>query len=186
MNSQLTPQQLKDLRGSLKSSRLENAVKVIYSVGRNPRPLYGNNGVMLRTVGENFAGPLSFQRTYYDDFRGKEVMTEFAEFVEAKEHYDKSKTRNNLIELVLEAGDILFQEVVLEERHREHERYKEARKTLNEALNYVKKELNKRGIELRVVKRLAQVKYGVRTWMIRKKLPTKNPDLEKQLCLEEF
>ncbi len=180
--SQLTNEQLTDLRDSLRLSTLEKAVELIYLNG-TLRPLYGENSVMLRTLGNNFSFS-RYQHTYYDSFRDGEAMTEFAEFMQALADFDRSKTRDALVELILEAGDILYQSVVIDSKHRENPRYPEARDSIDSALGYVKKELENRGILFEKVRKLASMKYWIRGWMGTKGLPSKNKELEFQLCTE--
>ena len=174
-----------DIKDYINSTSLEDSVKVFYSFWK-ARPLYGPNSVMLRTVGDKFQGVTSYQKHYFDEFRGKEAMTEFAEFCDALKEFDTSKTRENLIEVILEAGDVLFQSIVLDLRYKENEQYSFARNQMDTALSYIKNELNRRGLSMETVTRIAKVKYGVRSWECLKELPSKDKDLEKQLCLEEL
>jgi hypothetical protein len=174
-----------EIRDYISSTSLKDNVKAIYSLGR-ARPLYGANSVMLRTLGDRFQGANSYQRSYFDEFKGKEVMTEFAEFCESLRDYDNSRTKDNLIEIILEAGDLLFQSIVLDSRHKENRHYSAARNEMDKALLYVEDELIRRGLSMQTVKNIAKVKYGVRSWMVLKGLPSKNKDLEKQFCLEEL
>jgi len=176
---------INEIKKFIYPTNLEDSVRAIYSSGR-ARPLYGNNSVMLKTLGNNFQGPDSYQKDYFDHFKYKKAMTEFAEFCESLKNYDNLQSRNNLIEVLLEAGDLLFQSVVLDLRHQGKTRYQNARSQMDKAMSYVAEELIKRGLSMDLVRKLARIKYGVRSFMIFKGLPPKNKDLEKRFCLEEL
>lgn len=183
MNSNLSKTQMADLRNSLKSSTLEKAVEVVCTSGACPRPLYGQNSVMLRALGDNF-NPADYQRTYFDKFRGKEAMTEFAEFREALTNYDSSQSEQNTLDLFLEAGDVLFQSKVVDLRHKENPKYPLAKSQIGSAITFVQDELERRGLSFDRVQALARIKYGILSWNINNGLPPKNKTLVEQLCLE--
>ena len=183
MAPNLTNEQIKELRNSLLSSPLEKSVRTIYSLRDIARPLYGQNSVMLRTLGDNF-DINSYSKNYFDEFRNKSAMTEFAEFREALDNYDSSSSSQNKLDLILEAGDLLFQRIVLDVRHRENPKYVLAKNELDNVMLYVGGELRKRGIPFEKVNQLAEIKYGIRSWMGVHNLPSKNKELEAKLCLE--
>ena len=174
-----------ELRSYISSTSFEEVARVFYSSGK-ARALYGENSVMLRALGERFQGADSYQRNYFDEFRGKEVMTEFGEFCEALRDYDNSQTNENLVEMILEAGDLLFQSTVINLRHKENPQYPAAREQMDEALLHVESELKKRGLSIETVNRIAIIKYGVRSYNCLKGLPVKDKNLEMKLCLEEI
>jgi len=173
-----------DLIDYLKSATLEDAVNIFHSSGR-VRPLYGRNSVMLRTIGDNFNVD-SYQRYYFDDFRRMKAMTEFAEFCDALKRFDILDDRERLLEVILEAGDILFQSRVLDLRHKENDQYRDARTKMNTAISYIRKELKKRGISMDTVVIISKIKYGIRSWRHLKGLAPKNKNLEKEFCLKRL
>ena len=176
---------INEIKKFIHLTSLEDSVRSIYSSGR-ARPLYGDNSVMLRTLGDNFQGSDSYQKDYFDHFKDEKAMTEFAEFCESLKNYDNSQSRNNLIEVLLEAGDLLFQSIVIDLRHQGKTQHQTARSQMDKAMSYVAEELRKRGLSMDLVRKLARIKYGVRSFMIFKGLPPKNKDLEKNFCLEEL
>ena len=173
-----------EIREYIRSHSLRESVREISST--RLRELYGQNSLMLRTLGDRFQGTVDYQRTYFDEARGKEVMTEFAEFLEALREYDRKKDRSDWIDLVLEAGDILYQSIVLDLNHQGHEQYMDARAQMDYALNYVERELAKRGLSMGAVRKMARIKYGVRCWRKLRGLEPKAKSLEKRLCREEL
>ncbi len=181
----LTQKLSEELEGFLGSSTLEGMVIPIYRSGP-PRRLYGRNSLMVRTLGENFLGPDSFEEFYYDDFKGIRRQTEFAEFMESVKNYDLERSNDQKTDMILEAADILFQSIALDVWHNSRERYIEARKTLDGVLDYVRGTLHQRGVPLSAAKKIAQIKYGIRVWMLSKGFSPKNPQFEKRRCTREL
>ena len=174
-----------ELMNFLGSSSLEDYINII-SPPTRCRPLYGKSSLITRTIGEGFSGPDSFTPTYYDSYKEAESETEFAEFIEAVKNYDANPIKDNLVHLVLEVGDLLFQRSVLDARHKTNPKYQEAVELIDIAINYSKQELERRNISLNLVTRLMNVKYGTRSWLNIRGFPTKNKELEQRLCIEEL
>ena len=94
---------------------------------------FGNKKILVNTR----------KLSYFDYFRGERAMTEFAEFCQALRNYDTSQNPNNLIEILLEAGDILFQSLVLDFVHQGDPQYPAARTQMDRAMSHVEEELKK-------------------------------------------
>lgn len=179
----ITDEQMKDLRRSF--GNLESKVKEIYSF-RKPRPLIGDNGILMRTLGEKFIGPSNYEKTYFDDRRKENAQTEFAEFIEALEVYDSSHLEEDRVELYLEAGDILFQKEAIDLWHKNDPCYSEVNNKFTTALSYVEQELSRRSMSIEDAKRAAVIKYSTRSWLSSQGLKAKDKELEKKICLEEL
>jgi len=179
----LGQEELSELRKSIGS--LESTILTIYST-RKPRDLMGDEGILVRTLGQNYQGPNQFTPQYFDERREKSVDTEYAEVVAALEIYDKNPTRDNEIELLLEVGDVIFQKEIVELKHRDNENYAEVMKQFSVALDYVTEELEKRDLSFNKAKQLVRVKYGSRAWLGAKGYKPKDKGLERQLCIEAY
>jgi len=180
---QLTNEQLIELKstfGDLESKANEN-----YAL-RKSRPIVGDDSVLMRTLGDDFKGPLSYKGTYFDEVRKKDVLTEFREFIDELLNYDASPSAVKKMDLYMEAGDILFQKAVLDLKHRENSFYPEVSGKFAVAISYVEEELSRRGLSIDSARRAAVIKYGVRYWLDTHGLKGKDEELEKMLCLEEL
>ena len=179
----LGQEELSALRESI--GNLESTILTIYST-RKPRDLMGDEGILVRTLGQNYQGPNQFEPQYFDERRERSVNTEYAEVAEALEIYDRNPTRDNEIELLLEVGDIIFQKEIVELKHKDNENYTEVMKQFNVALDYITDELNKRDLSFDKAKQLVGVKYGSRAWLGANGYKPKDKDLERQLCIEAY
>jgi len=165
------------------TSDLESSVLRIYS-HRSPRELLGDEGILVRTLGANYVGPLNRESQYFDKRRNEYVYTEFSEVLEALDVYDSDPTDENKVELLLEVGDILFQRKIVKLKHWENEAYVHVVNKFDSALRYITNELEKRSVSSNGVKKLAEIKYGSRAWLGVNGYESKNKDLELRLCLE--
>ncbi len=179
----LKQEELLELKRSIGS--LESTITSIYA-HRAPRDLNGSEGILVRTLGKNYQGPNKYEPQYFDERRGKNVDTEYAEVVEALEVYDKNPTRDNEIELLLEVGDIIFQREIIELKHKSHKDYTEVMRQFKLALDQINHELNKRKLSFERANQLVRIKYGVRAWLGANGHNPKDKDLEKQLCIEAY
>lgn len=169
---------------SLESSiiGLDQCVVEIYK-SREPRALYGPDSIHERTMGADFNPPGSFKKTYFDKKRGKEASTEFAEFVEALENYDKDPSEENAMDLLLEAGDILYQEAVVRVRHEETQGVSDFKTLMDIAFEYMSKQLESRGLSLGQAREITEIKYSIRVWLAQQGYkPNKDNDLEFEMC----
>jgi len=176
----LDENQKRELKASI--GPLEESIRTIYKT-RKPRQIEGNNGILVRTLGANFEGIHSYQASYQDDERGA-TATEFQEFIEAREMYDREVSPQSRQALLDEAGDLVFQRQVIETNHAGNPRYSEAIKQFTAALRYVEEQLRQRGLSIKTAERIAQVKYGVRAYLQDHGLPGKDKGLEAELCAE--
>jgi hypothetical protein len=171
------------LRESIES--LESTIAIIYKT-RTPRDLTGPEGILTRTLGNTFQGPENYQLQYFDQRRAKKVDTEFAEVIEALEIYDRDPTKDNEIELLLEVGDILFQQAIIGLKHTEDTDYTLAQELFGLALNYITGELHDRRLSFQKAQELVKIKYGARAWLGTNGYDPKDKALERQLCLNTY
>lgn len=179
----LTAENIKELR-KLQPKPLSELITRLYKLSNSPpRSLNGNNSILQRTFGDNFRGPNDYRHTFFDYYKGIETQTEFDEFCEALRVYDEDSSRENLAELLLEFGDILYQKESIK-RHKDEEQYQSARDTMAKGIRYARRELSSRGIKSSLGKTAAIIKYGARVWCKERDLPVKNKDVERKLFLE--
>ena len=191
-----TEASLEKLRGYIDTSTLEDSIETIYSLG-SPRPLLGENSVVLRTFGDHFKGinrgqetsfeeVRAYQGTYFDTLKEEERPTEFAEYVDAVINYDKDNSEENRISVLDEVGDILCQRKVVEVRHGENEKYKEVMEIFDSLLGMIKEDLSGRGLNLDDAYRIARIKYACRSHLGEEGYNPKNKALERRLFFEHF
>ncbi|MBR9705993.1 hypothetical protein GOV14_03095 [Candidatus Pacearchaeota archaeon] len=164
---------------------LESAIETIYAT-RQPRNLFGEEGILVRTLGFDYQGPTRFQAQYFDKRRNQSVDTELSEVIEALSVYDNNPSTDNEVELLLEVGDIIFQRTVVNLRHKENEKYTDAIDKLDSALAYIKTELDTRNISFDKAEELVGIKYGTRAWLGQNNYIPKNKTLERKLCVEAY
>jgi len=179
----LTLDELLKLKGSIGS--LESTIPKLY-LSREPRELLGEEGILVRTLGANYVGPVEREPKYFDSRREGDVDTEFSEVVEAFEIYDADPSRENEVELLLEVGDVLFQKEIVKLKHRDNVDYDNVISQFNSALNYIVEELGKRGLFFDKARKLTEVKYGSRAWLGVNGRVAKDKGLERMLCLEIY
>jgi len=171
------------LKASIRS--LEESLRRIY-VTRKLRNLLGEEGILIRTLGENFISPYDFKETYFDSKRGREVKTEFAESLETIKNYSEFPTQKNKVKLLLDIGDILVQKIIINLYHKENPYYNEVLEKINTVINFFKRKLEKMNLDWNLVRKLTEIKYGSRLWLKEKGLIVKDKKLEINLCLEEL
>jgi hypothetical protein len=176
--NELNLDNLKSLIGSIDS--LEQSILSIYKT-RQPRELLGDEGVVTRTIGSDFKDVKNYTPTYFDARREKEVDTELAEFEKALFQYDRESSINNCLELLLEAGDIFFQDGIINAMHKEHPQYQEVREKFDSVLNYINYEFEYRDLSIDKAKEMAQIKYGVRAWLEEQGYVSKQKIIEEKL-----
>jgi hypothetical protein len=176
----LDEHQKKELRGSI--GPLEVSIGIIYKT-RKPRQIEGDNGILVRTLGADFNGINSYQGNYHDSERG-DTATEFQEFIEALEAYDRATSLNSRQALLDEAGDLIFQRTIIETKHKGNAQYSEATRQFTIALGYIEEQLQRRGLSIKTAEKIAQVKYGVRAYLQDHGMPGKDKGLEAELCAE--
>lgn len=180
---QLTEEEMGGLRASILP--LEQCIEQIYVLGdvRDPRPLLGEDSVVLRTVGPDFEGYEKFQPSYLDVRKGKFVKTEFAEFVEALLGYESDPSIGHVLDMYLEASDILFQRYVVDVRHKGHPMHQEALQKIDQALAFVRTKMEHLRLPYDRVKWVAERKYGAMLWTIKNR-GKRDKDIENAVCLE--
>lgn len=163
---------------------LEEAATTIFTIIRSKRPLTGEDSLLVRSIGED-------KNSIYNDRRRGYVKTELAEFDDALEQYDKNPDEENSLELLLEAGDMLFQKAVLNVFYKDEDDYDYVTRKINHAISYIAEEVEKRGFTMKMVEQLAEIKYSSRAerHIIRKKtedwgMEAKHPEIEHELCLD--
>jgi hypothetical protein len=164
---------------------LEEAVKEYLTI-RKPHELLGEEGLVIRTFGLDFQVPAHYTKTYYDSRRRKEVLTEFAEMIEAIGDYDASPSLPTAVDLLLEVGDLMFQHTLLDLRHQEHPEYRVVAAMFEQALSYANNELEQRGLSIVKASQLAGIKYGLRNWRNKHGLEGKHKALELALCMQAY
>jgi len=179
----LTEEDLNALKASIRS--LEESIKRIY-ISRRLRNLLGEDGIIYRTLGEDFLSPQKYKETYFDRKRGMNVKTEFAETIDALENFDENPSQRNKTTLFISFGDLLVQRLIINLYHKEHPSYKGIIEKINQAIEFLEKELEKRNLDLKIAKRLTEIKYGSRLWLSEKGLIVKDKKLEHSLCQEEL
>lgn len=158
---------------------LDKAVKEIYPK-RRVRPL---DDIIIRTFGKGLDSAFDKEQTFFDKDRKKYVMTEYAEFLESLRIYDKDKSLDNKVSMLLEIGDIIFQHKIVKQKYPEDKRFN---KIFNKAISYIKGQLKKRDIDFSYAERLAEVKYSLKAYLMKSGKLSKDPKLEKRLCKEYY
>jgi hypothetical protein len=179
----LTPEEILRLKNSI--CRLESTIISVYST-RRARDLLGEEGILVRTLGANWGGPSHFESHYFDERRNAIVNTEFAEVLEALDIYDENPSRESEIELLLEVGDVLFQREITRLKHGDNESCGDVMGQIDSALDYIRRELEKRGLSFDKVEKFAEIKYGSRAWLGANGYKAKDKDLERKLCFEAY
>lgn len=181
----LSQEEMIELKKSIGS--LEKSIREIYST-RGLRSLTGEQGIVERTLGDNFVNLNNYKKTYFDKRRGLEVKTELAEVIEAFDEYDKNPTQDNKIKLLLEVGDFIFQRQVASIYHKSDQSYGEFINRIDECLSSFKANLEKRGLSIELSEKLIRIKQGSRAWLRKRGAPEKAKDkkLEYELCKEEL
>jgi hypothetical protein len=181
--NKLSQEQIKDLKSSILNH--EESLKKIYAV-RRVRDLTGNDGILQRTIGDDYTSPSSYNEFYFDKKRGKNTRTELAETLLALKEYDKEPLKKNKIKLLVEIGDILNQKKIINLFHKKHSSYLQADNILNSILEYFYNELKKRNINSSLVPELAKTKCGIKAWLREHGFTGKDKKLEYFLCEEKF
>ncbi len=174
------------LRKHLTNSTLEKAVVDFYCGSLNPRPLFGDNSIISRTIGENFNGIERYNKIYFDKYRQDYAETEFSEFVTAFHNYSITHEDSDAIEMLLEYGDLVFQDIAVDLIYGLHGRHDEAKKLIGEALYYAKKSIESYGFDANTALELSKVKYGCRTFKKSNGRKVKDKETEKRFCEERF
>lgn len=165
---------------------LEESIQEIYKK-REPRSLLGSEGIIMRTLGPRFNKEgNNYVATYFDSRRKERVQTEYAEFIEACDIYDEDNNPYNAVDMLMEAGDILFQKAIIEKYHKRSQGYNQATNQFEKAITKVKQRLQKRKFSLKTAQKICEVKYGVRAWLAKQNLQSKNHELEEMVCLNVF
>ncbi|MAE49465.1 hypothetical protein CMI48_01420 [Candidatus Pacearchaeota archaeon] len=114
------------------------------------------------------------------------MKTEFGEAIEKMRQFDADRTEEKKINFLFEVADILLQKELVELRYTKHPAYRECLEKLSGVLEYFAGELEKRGLALDQVRRLAEVKYGMRAWLHAHGFSGKDKALEFSVCLKEL
>ena len=178
-----TKKELNNLKNSI--TDLETTIGNIYS-SREVRPLTGENSILTRTLGNNFIDISNYENTYMDKKRNKKAQTELSEVIESMQIYDSNPSRKNQIDFLLEVGDIVVQDIILNKYHSQNINYTSVKEKFKNVLNYTHDELKSRDLSLNEVNQLTKIKYGARQWLTENGYKGKNKELEQKLCLEYY
>lgn len=163
---------------------LEKSIKNLFK-DRRLRDLLGEDGLLVRTVGNNFEGPDNFEPYYVDSKRGK-VLTEFAEAMDALKEADKDPGTDRDLDIVLEVGDVLLQKRIVELYYKDHESYEDVINKFDTALNYLNGCIEERKINPVAAEEMCRLKYGVRAWLGLNLYDVKKKEFETELCLDVY
>jgi len=177
--NKLSKQELKNILSSAKS--LEESLTKIYSL-RKIRNLLGKDGILIRTLGENFMNISNYEEKYFDEKRGIHVKTEFAETIKALKSFDIDNSQKNTIKLLLEVGDIIVQKKIIKLFHQKNPYSTEILIKIDQILNFLTIELEKRNLKINLAEKLTEAKYASRAWLKEKGLIVKDKQLEYSLC----